>query len=239
MANPTMFFEVLGRDRSALAAFYSSLFGWQTTEVPGLDYAMVAPGRDGRIGGGIGAAPGDYAGHLTFHVAVDDVQAVLDEAESLGGRSVVGPLDIPGGEVGLLADPEGHVVGVWHGEASDRGGSAGAPVVHFEVMGRDGDALRSFYGDLFGWELTQASPDIDYGLVEPPEGGGIGGGVGTAPEGEGHVTVYIGVDDLQATLDKAESLGAKTVMEPTDVVPGTRIAQFTDPEDHLVGLTSS
>jgi predicted enzyme related to lactoylglutathione lyase len=44
-----------------------------------------------------------------------------------------------------------------------------------------------------------------------PEGGDRpSGGVGSDPTGgEGHVTLYAETDDLQASLDKAESLGGR------------------------------
>ena len=29
----------------------------------------------------------------------------------------------------------------------------GQPVVHFEIIGKDGEALQKFYSDVFGWEL--------------------------------------------------------------------------------------
>jgi predicted enzyme related to lactoylglutathione lyase len=40
---------------------------------------------------------------------------------------------------------------------------------------------------------------------------------------------YVGVDDLQAKVDAAQALGAKTVMPPMDVPGGPSIAMFTHP----------
>jgi predicted enzyme related to lactoylglutathione lyase len=66
---------------------------------------------------------------------------------------------------------------------------------------------------------------------------GINGGVGAGPVGgAGHVTFYVEVADLEAALGKIEDLGGSTVMGSTEVPGGTRIAMFTDPEGHLVGL---
>jgi predicted enzyme related to lactoylglutathione lyase len=65
------------------------------------------------IGGGIGTAPEGYPGHVTFYVEVPDVEAALRQAESLGGKRITGPDQVPDGPViGQFADPEGHVVGV-------------------------------------------------------------------------------------------------------------------------------
>ncbi len=63
--------------------------------------------------GGIGAAPEGYPGHVTFYVAVPDVEAALAKAESLGGSRMMGPDKVMEGvEIGLFNDPEGHLVGV-------------------------------------------------------------------------------------------------------------------------------
>jgi predicted enzyme related to lactoylglutathione lyase len=109
----------------------------------------------------------------------------------------------------------------------------------FEVVGQDGEKLRSFYGDVFGWkfDIPQGPEGMDYGMVDPSEAG-IGGGVGTAPGGPGHATFYVGVDDPQAMLDKIEAAGGKTVVPVTEMEMVT-FAMFTDPEGHLVGLYKS
>src|SRR3954454_13253648 len=83
-----------------------------------------------------------------------------------------------------------------------RGADMGQPVVHFEVIGRDGDKLQSYYSELFGWEIN-ADNEMKYGLIARegntnPEGIGIGGGVGGGPEGyDGHVTFYVEVPDVE------------------------------------------
>jgi uncharacterized protein len=119
----------------------------------------------------------------------------------------------------------------------------GQPVVHFEVMGNDGPALQSFYSDLFGWKIDADNP-MSYGIVQregntSPEGIGIGGGIGQAPEGySGHVTFYIGVDDVEAALAKAEGLGATRMMGPDKVMDTIEIGLFSDPEGHVVGVVN-
>ncbi|MGV1048436.1 MAG: VOC family protein [Solirubrobacterales bacterium] len=112
MGNPTMWFEVAARDRESMNGFYSGLFDWELSEMQGgMPYTAVDTGGRG-IRGGIGQAPDGDGGHATFYVEVDDVEAGLAKAESLGGSRVIGPIDIPSGKIGLFADPEGHVVGL-------------------------------------------------------------------------------------------------------------------------------
>ncbi len=120
----------------------------------------------------------------------------------------------------------------------------GQPVVHFEIMGKDGEKLRSYYSELFGWEIDADNP-MNYGIVQRDgntgaDGVGIGGGVGAAPEGyDGHVTFYIEVPDVEAALAQAESLGGKRMMGPDKVPDGPEIGHFNDPEGHLVGVVQT
>ena len=110
------------------------------------------------------------------------------------------------------------------------------PVVHFEVLGRDTDALRRFYSEAFGWSLGPVEGPMEYSMVNMKEAGGIDGGIGKAPQGPGHVTFYVGVDDPQAALEQVERLGGKTVQPLTQVPDGVTFALFADPEGHVVGL---
>ncbi|MGH9165390.1 MAG: VOC family protein [Acidimicrobiales bacterium] len=109
------------------------------------------------------------------------------------------------------------------------------PVTHFEVTGKDGAALQSFFGELFGWEINADNP-MNYGMVAPQEGQGIGGGVGPNPMGSPSVTFYVEVADLQASLDKAVELGGSVVMPVTDIPGIVTFALFASPEGHVIGL---
>ena len=121
----------------------------------------------------------------------------------------------------------------------------GQPVVHFEIIGSDPGSLRSYYGELFGWEYDtsgsvseKVSQPGNYGFVEPPgDAGGIPGGIGGGPGYENRVIFYVGVPDVEAALRRAESLGGIRRMGP-DRAPGRDlvIAHFIDPEGNLIGL---
>ncbi|MGH3343535.1 MAG: VOC family protein [Carbonactinosporaceae bacterium] len=120
----------------------------------------------------------------------------------------------------------------------------GQPVVHFEIIGKDAERLRSYYANLFGWEIDSDNP-MNYGVVPregnvSADGAGIGGGVGAAPEDyPGHVTFYIEVPDVEAALAKAESLGGSRMMGPDKVMDQVEIGLFNDPEGHLVGVVKT
>ena len=109
------------------------------------------------------------------------------------------------------------------------------PVVHFEIQSNRPKELQDFYAKLFDWNVDTNNP-MDYGMVDTQVQGGIGGGIGPTVGGPNRVTWYVQVPDLQAALDKAESLGGKTAMPPMEVPGIVTLAQFTDPEGNLIGL---
>lgn len=111
-------------------------------------------------------------------------------------------------------------------------------VARFEVTGRNGAALRRFYGTLFDWTILEGAKGSGFGVVQP-EGHGISGVIGPDQSGgPGHVTFYVEVDDPASYLAKAEKLGGKTVMPPKEVPEfGLTFAFFADPEGHVVGLS--
>jgi predicted enzyme related to lactoylglutathione lyase len=118
MGQPVIHFEIVGNDAKRLQNYYAELFGWEIDANNPLNYGVVT--RDGNvnadgagIGGGVMGMPGGYAGHVTFYVEVPDVEAALAKAESLGGKRLMGPDQLPDGpEIGQFTDPEGHMVGV-------------------------------------------------------------------------------------------------------------------------------
>jgi hypothetical protein len=118
----------------------------------------------------------------------------------------------------------------------------GQAVVHFEVIGKDGEKLQKYYSELFGWNINADNP-MNYGMVDAKDnktadgGQGIGGGVGRGPEGyEGHVTFYVAVPDVEAALQKSEELGGKRIMGPENIMDMVELGQFTDPEGHVIGV---
>ena len=118
MGQPVVHFEIIGTEAAKLRSYYADLFGWEFDADNPMNYGIVQ--RDGNtnadgigIGGGVGAGPDGYPGHVTFYVEVPDVEAALAKAESLGGSRLMGPEKVMEQvEIGLFNDPEGHVVGV-------------------------------------------------------------------------------------------------------------------------------
>ena len=113
------------------------------------------------------------------------------------------------------------------------------PVMWLEVLGKNADALKRFYGGLFGWTF---GGDAQYGLVANGEGNGsrgIPGGIGVSYPGTREwVTFYVETPDVTASLADAERLGGRTVI-PRTVMPGVTLGVFEDPEGHAIGLVEA
>ncbi len=103
----------------------------------------------------------------------------------------------------------------------------GNPIVHVEFSSRKPEDLRRFYEALFGWKF-QHDPKLNYFSFET--GAMPGGGLFQNEAMPPGIQVYVGVEDLDGTLKKAESLGA-TVMRWKEEIPGIGWwGLFRDPE---------
>lgn len=114
----------------------------------------------------------------------------------------------------------------------------GQPVAMFEVVSAEAPRAQQFYATLFDWKIDVDPSMGGYGLVDTGvEGGVIGGIGGSMAPGDTGVKVYVRVDDLAAYLDRAEQLGGRRLVEPTEL-PGDAgsFAVFADPDGNPVGL---
>ena len=116
MPSPVVHFEIRSSDPDATRSFFGKLFGWTFPDggIPG--YTYVDTGVEGAIPGGISPLQdGDPV--VTFFVGVDDVAATLEAAVAQGGRVIQPATSVPGVTFGLLADPNGQVVGLARADA--------------------------------------------------------------------------------------------------------------------------
>jgi predicted enzyme related to lactoylglutathione lyase len=112
------------------------------------------------------------------------------------------------------------------------------PIVHFEIMGKDGKRLQDFYSQLFGWTIDANNP-MKYGLTKAKSGDhGIDGGIGQVGQNIPHpyITCYAAVKDIKASLDKVMKLGGQVVVPETVIPNMVTFAMFKDPEGNMFGL---
>ena len=110
----------------------------------------------------------------------------------------------------------------------------GHAVVHFEIGCHDSSETASFFGDLFGWDVSDA------GMAKMIDTGGAQGIAGhfaeLASEWGTYVTVYVEVADLERYLEKAIELGGKTLVKPVELPGQGSFAWLGSPEGHIIGL---
>jgi hypothetical protein len=117
-------------------------------------------------------------------------------------------------------------------------------VVHFEVPYDDGDRARSFYAEVFGWQI-HSMPEMQYDMVStgpvtdqgmPSEPGYVGGGMTQRSDIVSRPVITIEVDDVNDTLARVRSSGGSAVGEPIPVGDMGVAAYFQDSEGNLMGI---
>lgn len=118
MSNPVVHFEIVGSDNAKTRQFYSELFDWNIVADNPMDYGMVNAESDRGISGGIlGVEEEDDRTGVRIYIEVDDLQAYLDKAEQLGGKTILPPTVVPDMVTfALFADPDGTLIGIVKGE---------------------------------------------------------------------------------------------------------------------------
>jgi uncharacterized protein len=117
-------------------------------------------------------------------------------------------------------------------------------VVHFEVPYDDAERARSFYRDVFGWQINQM-PDMHYDIVTtgevdeqgyPTDKGYIGGGMLKRESPTDRPVITIAVADIDESLGKIEAAGGMTLLGRQQVGEMGWAAYFKDVEGNLMGL---
>lgn len=245
-----VWYELMTTDTKAAEAFYGRVVGWKAEPYPGSEmaYTIWKAGEQG-IGGmmqltddarAAGAPPS-----WMIYVAVHDVDAIAARAQSLGGKAVVPPTDIPQvGRFAVLADPQGAHIAVLRPDGPSPTGpetdAAPLEVSWRELATSDLEGATSFYSALFGWEKIK---DNDMGpLGTYREFGRLGrplGGMYPKPAEmpfPPHWLVYARVGDVHAAADAVKALGGTILHGPAEVPGGDLIVQFLDPQGAAFAL---
>jgi predicted enzyme related to lactoylglutathione lyase len=115
--------------------------------------------------------------------------------------------------------------------------------VWHELLTSDPEAAQKFYPQISGWKIQRWDKDSNYSMFVGPNGP-IGGalklpeqamGTGEQPKW----LPYIATEDVDATVQKATSLGAR-VLQKSDATPGGgRYAVLADPQGACFGIYGS
>ena len=112
------------------------------------------------------------------------------------------------------------------------------PVIHAEIRSEDPDATRSFFAELFGWKVASEGGFPGYTFIDTGADNGPAVAIRPRQGADDEVLFFVSVDDVPATLEKAEQLGGK-VTQPAQEVPGVTFAVLTDAKGHKVGIAAS
>ncbi len=106
-----------------------------------------------------------------------------------------------------------------------------------ELMTTDAGAAKSFYKTLFGWDTEDLDMEGTAYTVVKIHGDETGGIMKMPPEMEGMPpawSIYVTVDDVDATAGKVEELGGKILRPPEDIPNVGRFCVLQDPQGAVI-----
>jgi len=228
-------------DAAASTAFYTALFGWETSDSPTPDggtYTMYSKGGKAVAGG---SALSDelqsmgVSSHWMSYISVEDVAVTLAKVAAAGGNPMGPPIPIPGaGIMGVFTDPTGAACAIWQPGDHIGAGLANEPgsLVWNELITTDPTAAATFYTRVFGWdhEVSEMA-NGPYHLFKVGEYFRAGiiattPGMGDTPS---NWSVYLSVADIDAAVAMVGELGGRIKGEVLDVEEVGRIAVTADP----------
>jgi uncharacterized protein len=232
--------DLMVPDTSAAREFYRELFGWESQDTEGgMPYVMFL--NEGRMVAGLGPQSEEMKAQgmpavWSSYISVDDAEATTRKAAELGGTVTVPAMQVMEyGSLAFIQDPTGAHVGLWQpgqhfgAELTQDPGS----LCWNELVTRDVDRAKDFYGKLFGWEFSEMPDSTPAYHIIKNQGASNGGLMqmderwGDAPP---HWMVYFAVADVEATSRRVTELGAKVIVEPFDVPPVGRMSTIQAPQ---------
>ena len=112
----------------------------------------------------------------------------------------------------------------------------GNPVIQWQIVAKEPDAVTRFYSALFGWKV-ETNNALGYRMVDTKSQRGINGGVWPSPpEGHNLVQLFVEVDDVDTFVEKATSLGATVIVPKSELPDGDALAIVLDPAGLSFGL---
>ncbi len=229
-------------DVKGAETFYGELFGWtfedncpggecnySTIRLEGLSLAGCYTLCEAHRAQGVPP-------HWMGYVAVEDVAGTAARAGEAGGQVLAGPMDVMDmGKMAVIRDPQGAVLSLW--QPVKHGGSKVRDVPGAfcwnELIVKDPEAVLAFYKAVAGWDVVKQDMGGFTYYVFVSDDTMRGGMMALDPawgEVPPHWAVYFNVTDCDAVVAKAESLGAKVHMRPTDIPGVGRFAVIADPQ---------
>jgi uncharacterized protein len=218
--------------------FYTQLFGWEADSMPvetAGGYTIMKQGGKQVAGAGPLMMEGQPTVWTTY-VYVDDLDATAAKVSAAGGTVMVQPMDVMDvGRMAIFMDPQGAVVAGWQPQAHTGAELFNEPVsiCWNELATRDVEGSKRFYNQVFGW-TGETHPYGPTSYTELKAGDATAAGMREMGEQDPanvppHWLVYFAVADTDATVAKAQELGARLLV-PAMTIPAGRLAVLSDPQ---------
>lgn len=238
--------DLFTADVKAATNFYTETFGWTSEKIKTRKVEYILMRNFGRPVAGFVHRPRvrgeDAEGLWVAYLSVESVNKTITAAKGQGARVLVEPgvLDGRGGH-GVIADPEGSIVGMLKSMSGDPPDFQPVPgdFAWSNLLSRDEDAAARFYGKVFNYDPIRADDTdrVNQYYLTSDDYARIGIGALTDDEEATPGWIhFIRVKNLEKTLDKALGAGAETLVEPTANLFEGRIAVIADPVGAAVGL---
>jgi uncharacterized protein len=229
--------ELATTDSQGALKFYQSLFDWS---VVNHDMGEMGQYHIFQKEGGDVAAMYQMSPDMTSsgmptnwlsYVAVPNADEAVENAKSLGGNVVTGPFDVyEMGRMAVIMDPQGAAFAVWQskGHHGVQRRDEDNTLCWNELQAKDITGSRAFYLNLFPWTDKQSPEYTEWHLAT---GEAIGGMLpAQSPDAPPHWLPYFAVANCEATVARAQELGAATYVPPMDIEGVGRFAVLADPQ---------
>ena len=243
-----VWYELSTTDVRAAAAFYTKVMGWGAwnASVPGRPCILFSDGKaavsaltqlpdDARA---MGAKP-SWIGY----VAVNDVDATAERVKRLGGAVHVPPTNVSDiSRFSIFADPQAARLALfkWLKPGQEQPAEPGTRghVGWHELLATDWEQALAFYGDLFGWQKTDAHIDERGTYQLFSAGGQTIGGMLTKPPAVPlpFWLYYFNSGDIDATARRVVAAGGQIFDGLVEIAGGSWIVRCTDPQGAMFAL---
>jgi uncharacterized protein len=231
-------------DVEAAKTFYGGVFGWT--------FVSAGPDAGGygmfQLGGKTVAAvmtvpPEQGTPNWNVYFQTPDADALVKAVEQRGGSVVVRPMDVlDQGRMVICLDPAGAAFAGW-----EPGRNKGLDAVSelgtlswLELFTPEPDSALEYYGGVFGWEVSKMPMPDGSGIYTMVRPGGAAQDTTFAgvlrlnadpieAAGGPYWLPYFAVEDCDASVARAQELGAEIRLAPVDVEGVGRFAKLADP----------
>jgi predicted enzyme related to lactoylglutathione lyase len=232
-----VWFDLLTEDVAAAKGFYAELFGWEIDDSAGPEgYSVIR--NDGSPIGGIARISdelGESEAIWLASLSVDDVDQAAQITRDRGGEVLDAPVDVTGrGRMAVLRDPTGAELIALRSSTGDPPDVAAAPgaFLWVDLVTNDSQSARDYYAALVGYQSKNVKTEHGENYHVFGRGDRVRAGVVEVDweQVESNWLPYVSVADVEATVVKAESLGAKQILRDD------RLAVLLDPTGAAFGI---